>query len=309
MPAPGRARPPRHRAQLGHSRAVAAAELLVGAVGRRSDRPVRPAARRPRSGRLGATGPVRGPRRLAGTPGRSADRPARSRSPARRPRRSAPRAFPGRAGVSPLRANAVTASNCLLGLERQRPVVPRPGLGRGEVRLGVRDDLEPGRLLGGHLGLPHPPLAFLVGPGRDHRRRGVAKQAQRVVKVAAAQVLERAADLPPRRRVEDVRRGLDVAARPPPRVAVVSIRPGISRVSRSSTSSVKPQPRRLVAEERRGRLAPAPPWRPAAGPAAAARRASAPARRPAPRPARRRRPARASGPPRRARRRAGISSR
>ena len=154
--------------------------------------------------------PRRGRRPAAGRSGRSDDRRARGRSPARRPRRSGPRGCPGRAGSSPLRANSARPSNDFLGLQGQRPVVSRPRPGRAEVRLRVRDDLEPGGLLGGDLGLLHPALAFVVGAGGDVGGRGIARHAQGVVQVAAAQVLERHADLPTGRRVEHVGRRVEV---------------------------------------------------------------------------------------------------
>ena len=81
------------------------------------------------------------------------------------------------------------------------------------MRLRVGDDLEPGGLLGGDLGLLHPSLAFGVGAGGDVGGRGVARQAQGIVEVAAAQVLQRHADLPTGGRVEDVGRRVDDRSR------------------------------------------------------------------------------------------------
>ena len=72
------------------------------------------------------------------------------------------------------------------------------------MRLGVRDELEPGRLFGGDLGFPHPPLPLLVGSGRDDRRRSIAEEPQRIVQVTPSQVLEGPADLSPGRGVEDI---------------------------------------------------------------------------------------------------------
>ncbi len=65
------------------------------------------------------------------------------------------------------------------------------------MRLCMRNDLEPGGFLGGDLCLLHPALAFGVGARGDIARGGVARDPEGVVQIAAAQVFECPADLPP----------------------------------------------------------------------------------------------------------------
>jgi hypothetical protein len=74
----------------------------------------------------------------------------------------------------------------------------------------MRDDLEPGGLLGGDLGLLHPSLPLGVGAGGDVGGRRVAADAQGIIEVATAQVLQRHPELSPRGRVEDIGRRVDV---------------------------------------------------------------------------------------------------
>ncbi len=73
----------------------------------------------------------------------------------------------------------------------------------------MRDDLEPGGLLGGDLGLLHPSPTLGVGPSRDLARRGVAGQAEGVVEVAPPEVLQGHPDLLAGDGVEHVGRRLD----------------------------------------------------------------------------------------------------
>ncbi len=101
----------------------------------------------------------------------------------------------------------------LLGLQSQGPVVTRPCPWRAQVRLRMSDHFEPGGLLGGDLGFLHPALALGVGAGVDVGGRGVARQAQGIIEIATAQVLECHADLPSGRGVEDVGRRIQVELR------------------------------------------------------------------------------------------------
>ena len=96
----------------------------------------------------------------------------------------------------------------LLGVAGERAVIACATFALTEVRLGVRDDLQPRRLLGRDARLAHPALALGVGPRGDLGRVGVAGQAEGVVQVALADEIQRRADLAAGDGVERVLDGL-----------------------------------------------------------------------------------------------------
>ena len=253
VPASGRARPPRHRAQLGHSRAVAAAEALVGAVGRRSR--ARCGRRHAPRGRLPRAPPSRSRAATPSLPAGPADQPVGPLGAD--PQRGglvdrAPRACPGRAGSAP---GGRTRSRRRTSPRPRAPASGRtaPGPWR-EVRCDWACEMTSSQAV-----FSAVTWAFFIHRWRSSSARAAITEAgasrnrpERVVEVAAAQVLEGAADLPPGGRIEDVRAGArhPRSSRRSPRRA--SVRTGDQPRQPVEHVLVQAQPGRLVAEQRRG---------------------------------------------------------
>ena len=116
----------------------------------------------------------------------------------------------GREVRGPLQRELDRLAQRLLGVEAKRPIVAGSMVHGTEVRLRVGHGFEPRGLLGRDLGLVHPAVPLGVGPGGDLRGRGVARQAQGVVEVALADVVQSHPNLASRGRVEHVGRGLEL---------------------------------------------------------------------------------------------------
>ena len=160
-----------HRADLGHSRTVTTPQLLVGPVG---DDPPAPAREPPRP----ASGGTKPSSRL--TPSFRQTRTI-SRSARPEPIPSAASFLDHTAHVpgsmtQSLEGEADHRIEAFLRFQCQCPIIPGACLRRREMRLGMGDDLEPGRFLGRHLGLLHPPLPLFIGACGDDRRRCIAKK-------------------------------------------------------------------------------------------------------------------------------------
>ncbi len=110
------------------------------------------------------------------------------------------------------------------------------------------DDLEPRGLFGGDLSFLHPPLAFLVSAGRDIGCVRIALDAEGIVEIAAAQMLECHLDLATRRWVEHIGRRIKI------KIGVAARAWGLDQIGDGPRQAqqfffAQAEPGRFVAEE------------------------------------------------------------